>query len=256
MTLNGPDWPGVRYFCTTVAGGHSQGDWASLNLGEHCGDDPKHVAQNRAKLLELLPSAPHWLQQVHGTQIYRALRPAQQVAQLPYRQAPIADAAWTTVPNTVIGVLTADCLPVVIADQAGTVVGVAHAGWRGLAAGVVPRLFKQLQAQVAADASWQMWIGPAISQRHFEVGAEVRDAFVQKNQSWASYFLPSARPQKYYADLAGIAAEQIRQLAPKRVTVYYSGACTYAESERYFSYRRRANTGRMVTLAWLSLASG
>lgn len=250
-TITGPEWSGVRYFTTTLADGYSEGDWEGLNLGQHCGDNPHHVEKNRALLNWLLPSEPHWLQQVHGTHVYRALRPAKRVAHLSYAQAPIADAAWTSVPNTVIAVLTADCLPVVIADTQGTVVGVAHAGWRGLAAGVLKRLFLQLQQQVAADASWQVWIGPAISQKYFEVGQEVYDAFVQKNHTLTHYFIPTLTANKYLADLAGLAANQLKSLAADKVIINFSHACTYAEKNSYYSYRRQASTGRVVTLAWL-----
>lgn len=250
-TLSGPAWEHVRYFTTTRVGGYSQGDWAGFNLGQHCGDKPSHVAKNRALLNTLLPSQPHWLQQVHGTQLYRALRPAQQVAGADYEQAPLADAAWTTAPNTVIAVLTADCLPIVIADSQGTVVGVAHAGWRGLAAGVIARLFLQLQQQAGPDAHWQAWIGPAISQRYFEVGQEVYDAFVQKNSVSKCYFIATSTPHKYMADLAGLAASQLASLAKDKLSIHLSLTCTYDKESRYYSYRRQAATGRIATLAWL-----
>ena len=250
-TVSGPRWSGVRYFTTTLAGGYSQGNWASLNLGQHCGDNLKHVEKNRALLHRLLPSQPHWLQQVHSTHIYRALQPAQRVAGLSYDQAPLADAAWTTTPNTVIAVLTADCLPVVIADTQGTVVAVAHAGWRGLAAGVLQRLFLQLQQKVGEQARWRVWIGPAISQAHFEVGQDVYDAFVQKNKTLTRYFINTPIPNKYLADLAGLAADLIACQMPDKVTISFSRACTYDEEGKYYSYRRQASTGRMATLAWL-----
>lgn len=249
--LSGPECHGVRYFSTTVGGGSSQGDWASLNLGQHCADNPYHVQQNRARLNTLLPSQPHWLQQVHGTQVYRALRPAERVACLPYEQAPIADAAWTTTPNTVIAVLTADCLPIVIADTKGTIVGVVHAGWRGLAAGIIGSLFLRLQQHVDSNTCWQAWIGPAISQRYFEVGQEVYDVFVQKNPALASYFIPTLTPKKYLASLSGIAAFEISNITKNKTTINFSNACTYAEKNKYYSYRRQASTGRMATLAWL-----
>lgn len=250
-TISGPKWSGVRYFTTTLMGGCSQGDWAGLNLGQHCGDNPKHVEQNRILLNRLLPSEPHWLQQVHSTHIYRALQPAQWVAGLNYDQAPLADASWTNVPNTVIAVLTADCLPVVLADSQGTVVGVAHAGWRGLTAGVIKRLFLQLQQQVGTEAHWQAWIGPAISQKHFEVGQEVYDMFTQKSHALTRYFISTSIPNKYLADLAGLAAHQLLDLAKDKIIINFSHACTYTEENKYYSYRRQASTGRMATLAWL-----
>lgn len=251
-TVSGPPWPGVRYFSTTVAEGYSRGDWAGLNLGQHCGDDANHVGQNRALLNTLLPSEPHWLQQVHSTHIYRALQPAKRVSHFIYDQAPRADAAWTATPNTVIAVLTADCLPVVISDTNATVVGVVHAGWRGLAAGVIERLFLQLMQQAGADANWQVWIGPSISQKHFEVGPEVYKAFVEKNSLLKRYFISTITSDKYLADLAGIAANKIRQVSSNQAIINFSNACTYAEKNKYYSYRRQASTGRMATLAWLA----
>lgn len=230
-TISGPAWKGVRYISTTRA------------------------IQDNESLQQLLPSAPHWLQQVHGTRLYHALQPAKKIALLPQSQAPIADAAWTNIPNTVIAVFTADCLPVVIADTKGMVVGVAHAGWRGLAAGVLEKLFFQLQQQAGSDAQWQAWIGPAISQKHYEVGQDVLDAFVQKSAALNSYFTPVFnsinKPNKYLADLVGLAANQLNGLAENSITISFSNACTYAEKNRYYSYRRQASTGRMATLAWL-----
>lgn len=250
-TITGPTWKGVRYFSTTLAGGVSQQEWAGLNLGQHCGDNATHVQQNRQLLNALLPSPPHWLQQVHGTQLYHALQPAHKTALLPYEQAPVADAAWLSVPNTVIAVLTADCLPVVIADSEGRVVGVAHAGWRGLAAGVLEKLFFQLQSQVGETAYWQAWIGPAISQKYFEVGQEVFDIFIAKDSQLAAYFIPIIKSNKYLADLAGLAANRLSVVAENKLSISFSGACTYGEKNTYYSYRRRPTTGRMVTLAWL-----
>lgn len=250
-TLTGPAWAGVRYFTTTLAAGESQGDWAGLNLGQHCGDLESNVIINRRLLNTLLPSSPHWLQQVHSTQLYQALRPAQHTAELAYSQAAVADAAWTTAPNTVLAILTADCLPVVIANTAGTVVGVAHAGWRGLAAGVLEKLFLRLQQQVGVDADWRAWIGPAISQTHFEVGADVFNAFVSKDPRLKKYFFSTAVPNKYLANLAGLAANRLYCVAQKKIIINLSDACTYKEKNRYYSYRRHATTGRVATVAWL-----
>lgn len=248
-TITGPNWPGVHYFSTTVAGGVSQGDWAGLNLGEHCGDDPAHVQQNRQRLNQLLPSAPHWLQQVHGTQIYQALKPASQTRD--WDQAPIADAAWTTASNTVVAVLTADCLPVVISDAKAQIVGVAHAGWKGLADGVLEALFLRLQKNSPETTHWRAWIGPAISQPHFEVGQEVFDAFVGKDEALATYLISNNKPNKYLADLAGLAAHHLCRVAQNKIEVAQSHACTFAEDKNYYSYRRQARTGRIVTVAWL-----
>ncbi|MEZ2721791.1 peptidoglycan editing factor PgeF [Paenalcaligenes hominis] len=247
-TITGPVWTGVQYFTTQIAGGHSQGPWRGLNLGEHCGDDPAHVAQNRALLRQHLPNDPHWIQQVHGTELYYASGAGAQ--HCAWRDAPQADAMWTNQKNTVLAILTADCLPVVIADQDGQVVGVAHAGWRGLAAGVLQRLFNQLQTQCDANTQWQAWVGPAISQAHFEVGPEVYDAFIQMHADLAQYFIYDKSTQHYWADLPQIARHVLSQCHPK-INVYLSQACTYAETQNYYSYRRHNPTGRIATIAWL-----
>ncbi|NLJ63294.1 MAG: peptidoglycan editing factor PgeF [Alcaligenaceae bacterium] len=248
-TLSGPSWPGLRYFSTLRQGGYSQGGWQGLNLGEHCGDQPQHVAQNRELLYGHLPSVPHWLQQVHGTGVYQARRPLEQAHH--WDQAPIADAAWTTCPKTVIAVLTADCLPVVITNDQATIVGVAHAGWRGLVNGVVENLFYQMQTQAPATSHWRAWIGPAISQTYFEVGAEVFDAFKSKNTQFERFFITANIKGKYQADLAGIAAAKLRLIAKNRITIDLSHACTYGEQAKYYSFRRQPSTGRIATLAWL-----
>lgn len=247
-TITGPSWAGVQYFSTCLQGGYSQGDWQGLNLGEHCGDNPIHVAQNRALLNQLLPSKPHWLQQVHGTQLYHAVEPAKQA--VVWQQAPQADAAWTRASLTVLAVLTADCLPIVIADRKGQIVGVAHAGWRGLANGVVEKLFIKLQQQLPAEAQWQAWVGPAISQTYFEVGEEVYSAFMQVDPELNIYFKFKISVNKYKADLANIARYLLLKINPL-MEVNLSQACTFSEEENYYSYRRQNNTGRIATVAWL-----
>lgn len=248
-TLTGPSWSGVRYFTTQLNGGLSQGDWAGLNLGAHCGDRPEHVEQNRQLLATCLPSTPHWLQQVHGTQLYQALKPSPQAYS--WEQAPIADAAWTTKPRVVLAILTADCLPVVIADKAGTVVGIAHAGWRGLAAGVLEKLFLQLEQQAGTPCQWQAWIGPAISQPYFEVGSEVLDIFIKKNNHFSYYFKPKETPGKYQMDLAGIAKKTLSLIARGNIEITLSNACTFSEPQHYYSYRKKAKTGRIATIVYI-----
>lgn len=248
VTVTGPSWTGVRYFSTQVHGGYSQGAWQGLNLGEHCGDDPRHVAQNRVLLRQLLPSEPHWLQQVHGTQLYHAAAPCSQA--LAWEQAPQADAAWTASKRTVLAILTADCLPVVIADQQGQIVGVAHAGWRGLAAGVLEKLYQHVQKQVVGPAQWHAWIGPAISQTHFEVGAEVLDAFAQLDPRLERYFIFDLSKNKYQADLAEIARFLLLKVN-SAIKVSASQICTFDQYQNYYSYRKKGQTGRIVTLAWL-----
>lgn len=249
-TLSGPSWAGVQYFTTQIGGGFSQENWAGLNLGEHCGDNHLHVQQNRQLLNSLLPSPPHWLQQTHSVQLYQALKPIEKTNE--YAHAPHADAAWTQATKTVLAVLTADCLPVVIADVQGTIVGVVHAGWRGLANGILEKTLLRLQQQVAKDTQWQAWIGPAISQPCFEVGSEVFDIFVKKDKALVSCFIPTDIPNKYLADLSNLAAQGLKKIAKDNITIYFSHACTFTDKQNYYSYRRQAITGRMATLAWLS----
>lgn len=246
---SGPEWDGVTYFTTQRVGGYSQGSWKGLNLGEHCGDDPAHVERNRQLLYESLPSIPHWLNQVHGTQIYHAQAPLA-MAQ-PWCAAPEADAAWTDTAHTVLAILTADCLPVVIADAQGSIVGVAHAGWRGLLQGVVERLFLQLVKQRPSTKAWRVWIGPAISQEVFEVGSEVRQAFIKRNEKLHLFFKTSTEKNKYYADLNQIAAFLLKEMTDFEIDISDSNACTYIENQQYYSYRKQAQTGRIATLAWL-----
>lgn len=247
--ISGPKWAGVNYFTTQRSGGFSQGDWLGLNLGQHCGDNPDHVALNRKKLNRFLPSAPHWLKQVHGTDIFHASQPLSEA--LSWGKAPEADAAWTDTPNTVLAILTADCLPVVITDSKSSILGVAHAGWRGLANGVLNQLLLHLLTQRPDALSWRVWIGPAISQNAFEVGVEVRQIFIDQDPMLDIYFKSSEQRDKYYANLPLIAASILRKSTTKQIEINNSNACTFMEEGRYYSYRRQAQTGRIATLAWL-----
>jgi len=232
-----PDWPAppnVRALVTTRAGGTSRGAYAALNLGAHAGDDPAAVERNRARLRAALPAGPVWLQQVHGTAVVDAAS-APPLAR--------ADAAVARVRHVVCAVLTADCVPVLLAGEG--VVAIAHAGWRGLAAGVV-------EAAVAAmgvpAASVVAWLGPAIGPRAYEVGPEVRAAFVRHDAAAAAAFAPH-RGDRFLADLALLAR---RRLAAAGVANAGGGGhCTYTEAERFYSYRRAPATGRFASLVWL-----
>ncbi|QKT02980.1 peptidoglycan editing factor PgeF [Ectothiorhodospiraceae bacterium 2226] len=244
------DWPappGVRACTTTRAGGVSAPPYESLNLALHVGDDPQAVAANRARLREALalPGEPCWLNQVHGMRVAAAdeLCVSGAPRGRPGAVPPEADAAHTAQGGVVLAVLTADCLPVVFAARRGERLAVAHAGWRGLAAGV-------LEATVAAmqvpGAEILAWLGPAIGPRAFEVGPEVRDAFVAQDAASAGAFTPGPGDRSY-ADLYALAR---RRLARVGVTsVYGGGACTFHDP-RFYSYRRAATTGRMATLVW------
>lgn len=237
-----PDWPApaqVRALSTTRLGGISTGAYRDLNLGDHVDDDAQAVAANRARLIEhcALPEMPHWLQQVHGievTDLRQTLEPRR------------ADASWTDQPRQVCAILTADCLPVLLCDDGGSVVAAAHAGWRGLAGGILGATLAQLPVPATRVMAW---LGPAISPAAFEVGADVRDRFMAQDQESQDCFVPAAAPGKYHADLYALAR---RQLHAQGVSAIYGGEhCTYTDAQRFFSYRRDGVCGRMASLIWI-----
>ena len=236
-----PDWPAparVRAWVSERAGGASAGAYATLNLATHVGDAPERVAENRARLVAAaaLPAEPVWLEQVHGATVLDLDRDA---------LAP-ADGAVTARAGVVCAVLTADCLPVLLADRAGRRVGVAHAGWRGLLNGVLPAAVRALRT---APAELVAWLGPAISPVAYEVGPDVRDAYLAKAPEAASCFAPNARG-RWQADLYALARAS---LAAAGVAEVYGGEfCTFGEDERFFSHRREAPCGRIATLIWLA----
>lgn len=236
-----PGWPAparVRAFVTTRAGGVSSGEHASMNLGLSSGDAPENVARNRAIVRALLPSEPAWLAQVHGTEVA-------DLDASPAAERPRADAAATSTPGRVAVVLTADCMPLFLCDRAGRRVAVAHAGWRGLAAGLVENAVRSLR--VPADEVLA-WMGPAIGPEAFEVGPEVREAFVRADPEAQAAFRPHV-PGKHLADLYVLARQRF---ALAGVTNVYGGAfCTWTESERFFSYRRAQKSGRMGAFIWI-----
>lgn len=235
-----PDWPAparVHAWQTLRTGGCSLAPWGSFNLGDHVGDDPAHVLANRASLRTYLPSEPLWLKQVHGIAAIEA-------GDLP--KSLEADAAFTRRANIVCAVMTADCLPVLFCDRAGTVVAAAHAGWRGLVAGVLEATIKDMAAPAGELLAW---LGPAIGPQCFEVGDEVRAAFVAADPEAGDAFLPSG-PGKWLADIYALARRRLQRSGIK--DIYGGGSCTVSEPERYFSYRRDGMTGRMATLIWLA----
>ncbi len=250
---------GVVAFTTTRNGGVSRGVYAGLNLGDHVNDDASCVAENRARLVAQLPKCgePLWLSQVHGTHVV----PAHRVAGLP-----IADAAWTDVPGQVCAVLTADCLPVVFAARDGSCVAVAHAGWRGLAAGV---LEATIDALPRAPRDLVVWLGPAIGPKAFEVGPDVSEQFTDRyGTAVEQHFVPLAeaatvanaaastagqletKHNKYLADLYGLARLILNTYGIEQVTG--GDRCTFSERKTFFSYRRDGNTGRMATIVYRS----
>ena len=239
-------WQGVELFCTTRQGGVGQTPYDTFNLGLGAQEDPASVHENRKRLQQLLPAEPAWLQQVHGNRVVDADDAQWFDASLP---PPAADASVTAQPGRV---LTADCLSVVLADQAGSVLGVAHAGWKGLAAGVLEATLQKMQSKRPSASGWRAWVGPGIGAKAFQVGDEVRVAFNGAGAEQAGLFLPDPlEPGKWRADLAGLACWRLAQMGVSRVE--NSGLCTVNDPARqFFSYRRDRVTGRMATLAWLS----
>jgi YfiH family protein len=237
------DWdlpPGVRAACTTRLGGVSAAPWDSFNLARHVGDVPENVAANRARLRELLGLAtePVWLNQVHGVEV------ADLDAAAPSGAPFTADAAVTTRPGVACVVMVADCLPVLFTTCDGSRIGAAHAGWRGLAAGVLERA---VAAMGVPGSELRAWLGPAISKEHFEVGEEVRAAFVDTDCGARSLFEANARG-RWQADLVGLAR---RRLAGIGVTDVSGGTwCTFADRQRFFSHRRDGKGGRLAAMAW------
>jgi hypothetical protein len=211
-----------------------------MNPAGHVGDAAAAVAANRARLREALalPAEPVWLEQVHGVRVVEAAQAG---------DLPAADAAWTDRPGVVCAVLTADCLPVVFADRAGRCVAVAHAGWRGLAAGVLEATLGQLPVP---PAELLAWLGPAIGPAAFEVGAEVRAAFLAHDAAAAHAFVRGRDGAHWFADLYTLARQRLAAAGVH--AVFGGGCCTYTDSRRFFSYRRDGVTGRMATLAWLA----
>ncbi|HLO62579.1 MAG TPA: peptidoglycan editing factor PgeF [Azonexus sp.] len=235
-----PDWPApanVRALQTLRTGGCSPAPWNSLNLGDHVGDDPTRVAANRGSLRERLPAEPLWLNQVHGTTVVDAASATQRVA---------ADAAFSRRPGAVCAVMTADCLPVLFCDRAGTVVAAAHAGWRGLLDGVLENTVAAMQVPAGELLAW---LGPAIGPERFEVGDEVRAAFVAKDAGAAACFVAQA-DGKWLADIYGLARQRLVGLGVAHISG--GNVCTVSDAEHYFSYRRDGVTGRMATLIWLA----
>jgi len=236
-----PDWPApatVRALSTTRLGGVSRGPFESLNLGLHVGDDAQAVGENRRRLAGQLPAEPMWLSQVHGTDVAPHRRSSGEVT---------ADAAFTSAAGAVCGVMTADCLPVLLCDHAGSVVAAAHAGWRGLLAGV---LENAIQAMQVPPEHLMAWLGPAIGPEAFEVGDEVRDAFAAHTQEAVTAFVAAGAPGKWKADIYRLA--RLRLSAAGVSDVHGGGLCTHSDPQRFFSYRRDGRTGRQATLIWLT----
>ncbi|MFM4703857.1 peptidoglycan editing factor PgeF [Aeromonas bivalvium] len=243
-----PDWPAparVRALSTTRDGGVSQGVFDGLNLGAHVGDEPARVEDNRARLQLAagIPEPLNWLNQVHGIAVHRVSKR--------YESAPDADAACAHEAGLACIVMTADCLPVLFCDRAGTVVAAAHAGWRGLLGheegGV---LEASIRAMGCEPEEILAWLGPAIGPAAFEVGSEVREAFMAVQGEAAAAFVHSSNEGKWLADIYQLAR---LRLARAGVTAIYGGEhCTFSDAERFYSYRRDGQTGRMASIIWLA----
>lgn len=233
-----PDWPAPAQVIAGTScrsGGVSQGPYATLNLAAHVGDDPAAVAANRARLG--LPADPCWLQQVHGTQV--AVLEAGAVP-----GALEADAAYSRSPEVICAVLTADCLPVLLCDSFGQEVAAVHAGWRGLQAGVIEAALARFQAPAT---QLMAWLGPAIGPRVYEVGEDVRRAFVD-HEATANDAFSATRPGHWLMDIYQLARQRLHRQGVKQI----SGGeyCTYNDAQRFYSYRRDGTTGRMATVIW------
>jgi len=240
ITLNWPAPYNVQARFTTRHGGMSSDPYASLNLADHVGDNPLIVKQNRTKLRRTLPGEPQWLKQVHGS--------------IPIWVdnnviVPEGDAALSRSCNVVCAVLTADCLPVFLCDDVGTVVGIVHAGWRGLVAGVIERTVTEMRGK---NARIMAYLGPAIGPNFFEVGEKVRHAFIKQNEKSALAFAPHYEDngKKWFADIFLLARQRLASIGVTKV--YSNEECTFSNPERFFSYRRDGNTGRMAGLIWLT----
>lgn len=236
-----PQWDAsrVQVRSTLRTGGVSRGAYRSLNLAAHVGDQAACVAENRRRLASAfaLPDEPMWLEQVHGSDV---------VVNDASGGTPRADAAVAFESGPVCVVMTADCLPVVLRDRQGTRVAVAHAGWRGLAAGVLEQTVLALRCP---PSELLAWLGPAISAAAFEVGLEVREAFVARSRDFADCFEPNLRG-RLQADLYRLARTALNHAGVGEV--HGGGWCTHGEPDRFFSFRRDRDTGRMATLAWLA----
>lgn len=237
-----PNWPAppnVKALQTTRSGGVSKGAYASLNLGAHVGDDPIAVAANRQLLSAYLPSEPVWVNQVHGIDVIDAARSG---------CLENADASFTTQPNVVCVTMTADCLPVLLCDQSGTVVAAAHAGWRGLCDGVIEATVAKMQVPAVEIMAW---LGPAIGSGAFEVGDEVKTQFIARDAKAESAFVKHG--DKWLCNMYLIALQRLQALG---VTKIYGASvnedfCTYTDETRFFSFRRDNVTGRMASMIWL-----
>ncbi|PMC16372.1 polyphenol oxidase family protein [Oligella urethralis] len=259
--ISGPAIDGLAYFSSTASSGREVATSGSadrdafgaagFNLGLSTGAEPDLVLANRARLQEELPATPIWIAQVHGAAVFDAdqWQPGDEITR--------ADASITTQPERVLVVQTADCMPLVLLGAEAQVLGVVHAGWRSLLLGVLENTIEAMRQKVAAPIT-HVWIGPSIGAAAFEVGAEVRAGFVESNPAYADFFTASkTQADKYYGDLVAIANHKLHSLKYRGWVaadcgIYFSGLCTYSLASCFYSYRRNAQTGRQVTVAYLT----
>lgn len=246
-----PDWPApaqVRSCITTRAGGRSRPPYHSNNMGLHVGDDAEHVLQNRQGICSDLGLAksPQWLEQIHGVKVINAKADG---------LVRTADGSFSNELGQACTVMTADCLPLLLCDQQGTQVAAVHCGWRSLAKGISARALDKFNC---APGQIMAYLGPAISQAHFEVGIDVLDAFfrsarsLEHSETIAAAFKPASRPLHFYADIYALARAELQALGVRQI--YGGGACTYTDDKHFYSYRRDNITGRMASLIWLESA--
>jgi YfiH family protein len=235
-----PNWPAAKHvkaFSSTRGDGFSVGAYQGLNLGSHVGDESDIVDKNRQWLVDnsAMPSAPVWLNQTHSTVVEYIDSPTSAILD--------ADGTFTDKEAVVCSAMTADCLPVLLTNTQGTQVAAVHAGWRGLANGIVENAVEQLEGELMA------WIGPAIGAKVFEVGQDVVDAFTQTDPQAIEAFQPRDEQGKWLADMNLLVTQRLRRVGVEHV--YYSNLCTYADPERFYSYRRDGITGRQATFIWI-----
>ena len=240
MTMIIPNWPApkhVKAFSSTRIGGFSHGAYQGLNLGQHVGDDSLLVDKNRASLVMQadMPNAPIWLNQTHSTHVAVVNQPLTTVLD--------ADGIFTASSGVVCSAMTADCLPVLLTDRQGTQVAAVHAGWRGLANGILEQAVSEFSGEVMA------WLGPAIGATAFEVGEDVRQAFIHSHPNADNAFTPLLKEGKYLANMSLLATLRLQKMGVTQV--FDSGLCTYSDPNLFYSYRRDGVTGRQASFIWL-----
>lgn len=245
MQLIKPNWLApahIHAYSTTRLGGVSEGEFAGLNLGLHVQDEPTKVQANRELLAKELAAPPfYWLTQTHSCNLIKLDQP--------FANNQTFDASWIDKPGYTSVVMTADCLPLLVTDKAGSFVAAIHAGWRGLCDGIIEKSIKQIiQQQNVTESELLAWIGPCIGPAAFEVGNEVRDTFMAKDQQAAAAF--TAHGEKWLADLPLLAKQRLS--AFKGINISASELCTYSDKELFYSYRRDGQTGRLATFIWIA----